>query len=406
MIRPRGAKAAKAAKAAQLREVLSEEDARFFEMMLKGEEMLRHDTVWTGGVAERITKMGAGIAEIYAAAAERVKKHDSEAASLSTPWLLRIPPDQMIEELQRRQHLNERVLAYHAEQVAIHAALAGKLQGLIESAQMASINRMLDVPKGLQHFIIRAHAMGLTTAAVKDIPAELLRGVVEALNSKLDPGVVDQMMELKSERPAPEEDLEALTEELRRAKAKREEHLKMDEELRELLAHLDRKMAVIEPVVPGGFEEGWDYARGPLPRDYWSTVQEFEVPYEWLYRPATPEDEAILDMALPDTESWEKLKEVDDVFRMEWIHGFRNKRSVIIRLKCSMARILNVKPEGIDDNHVKIWAFLLAARFMGADECDDMFGPDFFDGVVMPCPATGRGVVRELVAEYRPVDQP
>lgn len=53
--------------------------------------------------------------------------------------------------------------------------------------------------------------------------------------------------------------------------------------------------------------------------------------------------------------------------------------------------------EDVPLNMVKVWLLLLAGRFMKRETADELFEPGFFDGVVMPCPATGPNLARELV---------
>jgi hypothetical protein len=74
-----------------------------------------------------------------------------------------------------------------------------------------------------------------------------------------------------------------------------------------------------------------------------------------------------------------------------------SKRGSATNIREFTALRLGGDPDDVDTNLVKTWHLLLAGRLMTQEECDKLFEPGYFEGVVMPCPATGPSVVRQLV---------
>ena len=379
-----------AAKTRSLGRVLSPLEIKDLTALLPGEKAIRHDEFLGNSPEERFTEMGKMIEERLKDVAALVEKHSSEGAAKWTPWIHRMNPQQMIAELRRREHLNERVIAHLTKELGVHLAMSVKIRNLIRQSQATMIDEAMDVPKGLQEFIIRLHAAGLKTAPVKDLSKGSMEALVALLHGEVDPEVMEAIGIGRSGRYVSDDDAQKALEEADRMLS---EHREMMVEVVEAQVPM-----VIEPVVPEGFGDDWDYANGPLPPEYWSTVQTLPIPYVWEYRMALGEEEdRVLGMSLPEAHSWSALCEWDRQFKELAFNPIRNKRGASNNIRDLMATKFEIDPEDVDANVVRTWLLLLAARLMTEEECDKLFEPGFFEGVVMPCPATGAGVVRQLV---------
>ena len=109
------------------------------------------------------------------------------------------------------------------------------------------------------------------------------------------------------------------------------------------------------------------------------------------------EEEQVLGMPLPDAHDWQGLRLWNRNFAEIALDRIRKKRDAMNNVRDIVSAPRGMEPEDVDMNLVKTWLFLLSARFMTPEECDELWEPDFFEGLVMACPATGVGVVRELV---------
>lgn len=379
-----------AAKERLLGRVLSPLEIKELTKLLPGEEAIRHDEFLGNSAEERFEEMGNLIAERMKEIVKKAAKHDSESAGKWTPWLHRFSPSEMIVELRRREHLNERVIAHLTKELGIHVAMSVKMRHLIRQAQATIIDEAMDVPKGLQDFIIRLHAGGLKTASVKDMSKGSMEALIALLNGEVDDDLIEAIGMGRSTRYVSDEEAYRALDEV--AHLQDEQRVSASETPVEVLS------TVIEPVVPEGYDGEWDYSTGPLPPEYWSTVQELPISYVWEYRLAEPgEEETVLSMDLPEAHSWQKLMEWDRHFGEVALWPIRNKRGASNIIRDFMAVKRDIEPDDVDTNLVKTWILLLAARLMTIEECDRLFEPGFFEGIVMPCPATGVGVVRQLV---------
>lgn len=379
-----------AAKTRALGRVLSPLEIKELTSLLPGEKAIRHDEFLGNSPEERFTEMGKLIEERLKDVAVAVEKHSSEGAAKWTPWIHRMNPQQMIAELRRREHLNERVIAHLTKELGVHLAMSVKIRNLIRQSQATMIDEAMDVPKGLQEFIIRLHAAGLKTASVKDLSKGSLESLVALLHGEVDADVMESIGFGKSGRFVSDDDAQRALDEADRLLS---DHRDMMVEA----VHADVP-TIIEPVVPTGFDDEWNYENGPLPPEYWSTVQELPIPYVWEYRMAVgSEEESVLGMALPEAHSWAALARWDRLFGEIAYNPIRNKRAASNNVRDLMSTKMEIEPDDVDSNLVRTWLLLLAARLMTEEECDKLFEPGFFEGTVMPCPATGAGVVRQLV---------
>jgi hypothetical protein len=379
-----------AAKSRLLGRVLSPLEIKELTSLLPGEEAMRHDEYLGDSPQDRFDEMGELIKGRLSEAYAKAAKHSSEGAGKWTPWMHRMNPSEMIVELRRREHLNERVIAHLVKELGIHMAMSVKIRHLIRQSQATMIDEAMDVPKGLQEFAIRLHAAGVRTASVKDLSKGAIDALTGLLNGEADPDLAEAVGLGKSARYVTDEHAARALEESGRIIA---EHREAIEE--EVVAGLP---AVVEPVVPDEFGEAWDYSAGPLPPEYWSTVQELPIPYVWEYRMATPEEEErILSMPLPEAHDWAALRSWNKNFHDIATETIKSRKGAVLFMQDLFSVQYSTAPDEVDMNTVKAWLLLLAGRFMTREACDALFGIGYFDGVTMPCLATGPGVVRQLV---------
>jgi hypothetical protein len=193
-------------------------------------------------------------------------------------------------------------------EAATHMLLSMRIEAVMKLARRTALDRALRVPKGLQEFILRLHLSGLKAAAVKDLSTRSIESLVALLNGDADPDLRDAVgLRGRGSRITDEEVQQALAD----AERARAEHHRAREE-----AFSESLPPVIEPEIPEGFSEEWDYSKGPLPPEYWSTVQTLPIPYDWEYRMALPEEEeSVLGMFLPEAHSWNAPVQMGPRFR-------------------------------------------------------------------------------------------
>ncbi len=119
--------------------------------------------------------------------------------------------------------------------------------------------------------------------------------------------------------------------------------------------------------------------------------------YRFEERLETSEDEsAVLGMPLPEAHDWATLWGRDAGFREVAINGIRNVRGAQNAVRDLFKSRTQCDPDCVDDNVVRVWIFLLAARQMNPEEHDRLFGQAYFDGVTMPLASPTPKMVRVL----------
>lgn len=376
----------KAAKVDMKAHVLGPSDAQKLRSALPLEE-----TISSGGmpgltIDQRLEELGIRIG----IAVTEAKKKPRSIVHLDYPWLHDMSPERMVMELEQRLHLSERVVTGMMRELVDQVAVSEEIRAMLRIARDRLIEGGPTIPGGLISFVQKMHDNGLLVSSVKDMSRSSLEAVVALLNGDVDDGVLELVGMGRSGRRITAEDAERALEEADRIIAEHRESV--------VETDVDQLPMVIEPVVPDTFADDWDYSNGPLPPEYWSTVQTLPIPYEWEYRMAHPEEEiSVLGMTLPEAHSWSALCEWDRQFKEIAFNPIRNKRGASNNIRDLMAAKLDTDPDDVDANLVRTWLLLLAARLMTEEECDRLFEPGFFEGTVMPCPATGAGVVRQLV---------
>lgn len=349
------------------------------------------ETISSGGMPgknaeQRFKELGAriGIAAKIASESPRSK------VSMDHPWLHEMAADRMVIELEQRLHLSERVVAEMMREMVSQAAVSEELRALLRIVREHLEQGTPDMPGGLMKFVRRLHASGLLVSSVKDMSNASVMSIAALLNGEMDPEIADAVGLGRSTRYVT---MEAAENAVLEAERLRSEYDASVESVSDVEVDL-----IIEPVVPEGFDGPWDYATGPLPPEYWSTFQELSIPYRWEYRMATPEEEeSVAGMILPEAHDWTALRSWDTHFSEITMPRVRTRKGGITNIRDFMAIKLGHEPDNVDMNLVKTWLMLLCGRFLSEYECDVLFEPGFFEGIAMPCPATGPGVIRRLV---------
>lgn len=363
---------------ANLKKILGEEDGRAINMKAPNEDAMPVEFMRDMSVRERIARIRKTVDDRCKDLELIAVKDSSRAIEVHMPWLHKMTPERQVESIEQMQHYNERIIAKLIEEAACHVAISERLEVELRQARQKAFTRSMQVPQAINDLAIKLNLRGLNAGAARSLPAAAVDRLVQLINGEGDPALAEALGLTVREKSSEDEVLDRLLAE----------------------AHRMQEDVEIVPVVPTGFEGGWDYERGPLPRDYWSTVQDFRMSYEWKYRPARPgEDDAITGMILPEAHEWSKLREFNRNFGMIAMDRIRSQRMGINVIRELLSSKLGVGQDDVPLNMVKIWLFLLAGRFMKQETADALFDPGFFDGVVMPCSATGPNVVRELVKE-------
>lgn len=389
--KPKRGRPSKVEKNTTIAKVLGVEDAGTLLAAFAGETAMSHDLDLEGSLQTRFEALGRAIAKRLREVHDNASRDPNGAAGKWTPWLTGVTPEVQLDELGRRLHLNERVVHHLLQQAATHMALSAKIESAMTQARRAMIDKALKVPAALQQWIVKLHAAGLSAEAVKNMSGSAIDALIAALKGEADPDLLDQLGIAKRSRLVSEEEAERALEESRRMMAEYRSKTWVSE------APPPEEEEIV-PEVPPDFAARWDYTTGPLPREYWSAVQEMEIPYRWKYRMATAEEEnGVVDMMLPEAHDWAALRAWNRHFKEMTMESLRSQKGGVRNIRDLIGNERDISPDDVDMNLVRTWLLLLVARHMTAAECASMFVPGFFAGLVMPCPATGGSVVRELV---------
>lgn len=246
------------------------------------------------------------IVECRCKEAEQIAAKDpSRAIEVRMPWLHKDTPERDVERLEQMKYYNERILAMLMEEAVRHMAITESIDGKLCQARQKAFTRATQVPQGISDLAIKLNLRGLNAAAARSLPVAAVDLLVQLINGEGDPGLPEALGMTFRGKAAEDEALDGLLAE----------------------AHRLQEGVEIVSVVPAEFDGEWDYGRGLLPREYWSTVQDFRMPYAWRYREARPgEDDAVIEMILPEAHAWSKLREVDRNFGMIATDRIRTQR--------------------------------------------------------------------------------
>ncbi len=344
-----------------------------------------------GDLGEMLTELSAGLAPRLetAKSAGATDRREKNAAEL--PWVHKASHKAVLQDIERLLWFNNRIIIFAAQMTAKHSLL-GQLLAAQKLAALSVMQRdEAELGKVLLTFVRRLKNADLTTEAVKDLPNAMIAALAAALNGKDGNELADALgvpTRTRASKDVAEVDdeLDALEKQI--ATAKDESWLSPTYlELAALLP--DEPPVHLQP-------EDWDYDKGDLPREWWSAIFEADQ-YRFEDRLATPEEEsAVLGMPLPEAHDWATLFDRDAGFGEIALKHIRNPRGAQNNVRDLFKSRTQCDPDCVDDNVVRVWIFLLAARQMNAEEHDRLFGRAYFDGVTMPLASPTPKMVRVL----------
>jgi hypothetical protein len=334
----------------------------------------------TGGLAPRLRTAES------AATGDRREKNAAEL-----PWVHKASPKIILQDLERLQWYNDRIVAFTSQMVMKHS-VAGQLLATQKLAALSVMERQeQELGKALTTFVRRLKGAGLKAEAVKDLPNAVIAALAATLNGELANDLADALGIPESERVregagGPEDDLDALQKQAAALKA----------EIEALSAYRSLQAFVPdEPPVHLQPDE-WNYEHGDLPRELWSVIFE-PVQYRFEDRPATAEEQGkVLSMPLPAAHDWATLFERDADFHAIALVPIRGQRGAQNNVRDLFAEKFACDSDSVDDNTVRAWLFLLAGRQLEPDEHDRLFGRAYFDGVTLPLASLAPNMVRVL----------
>ncbi|PVE51999.1 hypothetical protein DC429_16850 [Arthrobacter sp. TPD3018] len=226
----------------------------------------------TGGLAPRLAT---------AESAATGDRRERNAAEL--PWVHKASPKAILQDLERLQWYNDRIIAFTSQMVMKHS-VAGQLLATQKLAALSVMERQEQEPgKSLMTFVRRLKGAGLKAEAVKDMPNAVIAALAATLNGEMANDLSDALGIAKSERDRedagePEDDLDVLQKQAAALKA----------EIDGFSAYRNLQALVPdEPPVHLQPDE-WNYEHGDLPRELWSVIFE-PIQYRFEDRPATAE---------------------------------------------------------------------------------------------------------------------
>lgn len=324
-----------------------------------------------------------------AAAADRREKNAAEM-----PWVHRASPAQMLKDIERLSWFNERIRSFAHQMTVKHAVLGEALESQAVAARALLERQQRALGVVFTAFVRRLKDAGLKTQSVKDLSNDAIMALVEALNGEHEVDLLSVLGVRSSHRRLSDTEMAELD----------AEQARLDAELLDLQAYTANAVssnAPEEPVSAPPVEhqfESWDYQNGPLPREWWSAAQETPASYEWRYRRIRPDEEdTILGMELPEAHDWAALRRWDRLFAELSLEGIRFARGADNNIRDLLSAKQGCDPDEIDGNLARAWVFLLGARVMAQTTFTQLFKPRHFEGIVVPCYASGPDVVRELL---------
>lgn len=342
-------------------------------------------------LGEMLTELSAGLAPRLdtAKSAGTTDRREKNAAEL--PWVHKASPKAVLQDIERLLWFNDRIFIFAAQMTAKHSLLSE----LLAAQKLAALSVMqrdeAELGKVLLTFVRRLKNADLKTEAVKDLPNAMIAALAAALNGKDGDELADGLGLLRRTRASEgasevDEDLDVLEKQIAAA----QEESWLSPTYLELAALLpDEPPVHLQP-------EDWDYDKGDLPPELWSAILE-AVQYRFEERLATPEEEsAVLGMPLPEAHDWATLHDREANFR-EVAHNYiRSAGGAQNHVRDFFKSRTQCDPDCVDDNVVRVWIFLLAARQMEAEVHDRLFGRAYFDGVTMPLASPTPNMVRVL----------
>lgn len=332
-----------------------------------------------------------GVAPQLAKAEVAAERDRNEKYAAEMPWVHEATPAEMLRDIERMQWFNNRIRRFIREMDGKHAALAECLT--LQATMVRSILQQQETELGkvITKFALRLKKAGLKAESVKDLSNGAVEAFADALGGKGEANLfallgVGRPQMTEAEIANMEAEQAQINAEFAAFEAERAEQLKP-------LEKLDGPIAAprVRPL------EEWDYDEGPFPPDWWSFAQGTPADYEWEYRYATDEEfQKAINTDFPEAHSWGKLREWDRNFAEIALDRIRTQKGAAGNVRYLVSVRKGIDPDAVDENLVRAWLFLLAARTMPQEDFERLFEPGYFDRIMIPCYASGVGVIREL----------
>lgn len=343
-------------------------------------------------LSETLIKMVRDLEPRLGMAEADAQKDRREKNAAEMPWVHKASPKQVLQDIERLEWHNARILAFAAEMTAKYTIIGEMLKTHRFAALSVMQREDEELGKALVSFLRRLKRQGLRAESVKDLPNGVIGALVALLNGEsevdlagalglevVDFGDLDGM--------TLDEQQDALDRQLSVLKA----------EVESFTGYRDLRAALGEerPVPPD--PDKWDYTKGALPRAFWSHIME-TVDYRFDDREATPaEREAMRAMPLPLAHNWLTLWTRDKKFSDVALNPPPRRRSgVENHIKDFLGPKIGVHPESVDQNTIRAWLYLLVARHLEEEESIALFGERYFEGVMLPLDDARPGYVRVL----------
>lgn len=202
-------------------------------------------------------------------AAADAKKDRREKNAAELPWVHKASPKQVLQDIERLEWHNARILAFAAEMTAKHTIIGE----MLKTHRMAALSVMQrddeELGKALVTFLRRLKRHGLKAESVKDLPNGVVQALVTLLNGQ---DGVDVASALGLE-DADFAELDGMTlDEQQDALDRQIAALQAEVESFEAYRNLRADLGEARPVPPD--PDKWDYGKGALPRAFWSHIME------------------------------------------------------------------------------------------------------------------------------------
>ena len=337
-------------------------------------------------------ELATGVSSRLDAAKKDAAKERRDKDGAEMPWVHRASASTMLKDIERLQWFNQRVLEFSRQMVAKHAILAEGLEWQAAAVKDIIAREEREFGKVFTMFMLRLKRADLKAQSVKDLSNAAIAALARALNREHD-------VDLLAALGVPSSRYVMSDEEIAELEAEESRILADIERMKSELALAQNAPAPPpEPVLPPPISVQlgqWDYSKGPLPPEWWSSAQQTPPGYSWTYRRAT-EEELEQTMRLPEAHDWTSLRAWDRLFSEISLERIRTLKGANNNIRDFIGEKLDVSPDDVSDNTVRAWIFLLAGRTMPAPDFERMFDPGYFDGIVIPCVASDIDVVRVL----------
>lgn len=341
------------------------------------------------GLSDMLGEMARSMEPRLELAEADATKDRREKPATEMPWVHKASAKSILQDIERLEWYNERIVAFAAEATAKYTVIGEMLKAHRLAALSVMQREDEELGKALVTFVRRLKREGLKAESVKDLPKGAVAAFVALLNGETETDLAGALgLEAFGSDKLDGHSLDEQQDALDRQVAALKAELESSTAYRDLCAVIGEEQAV--PPDP----DKWDYAAGPLPRAFWPHIFD-TVDYDFFDRDATAaEREVMRAMPLPPAHDWATLWKRDSDFAAIAFNPPRGRRGGENNVKDFLGPRLGIEPERVDQNIFRAWLFLLVARHMDEKDSVTFFGERYFDGVMLPLEDAQPGRVR------------